>query len=256
MNSIPRIGFWKDTVSRCDATDSLREPAKSVLYNTLPGLYSPRVFDNTRVLVLNKDCLECAQRLHRLKPAVLNLADDNFPGGAVEMGSAAQEESIFRRTNIHRTLNLQTGFYPLRNIDTVYSPSVKIFKNRDGTLRTTMTDVAIITAPALRMPALVDGSLSEKDANILKHKIRMVLEVALYNKHTNIILGAMGCGAWKNPPGDVARCFQEVLREYKKYFQTIIFAILKVSQSDYLVRDRRALACNYTVFKSIIESSE
>ena len=41
------------------------------------------------------------------------------------------------------------------------------------------------------------------------------------------ILGAFGCGAFKNPPEVVAQAFYEVIYEmgYKKYFKRIVFAI-------------------------------
>ena len=54
----------------------------------------------------NEDCLVASKRLidAGMNPVVLNLADIPVPGGCVESGSGAQEESIFRRSNIIWTL--------------------------------------------------------------------------------------------------------------------------------------------------------
>lgn len=65
-----------------------------------------------KVLVKDIDCLIAYKQLQDAgnNPVVLNLADILVPGGCVESGSGAQEESIFRRSNITRTLT--QDFYP------------------------------------------------------------------------------------------------------------------------------------------------
>jgi uncharacterized protein (TIGR02452 family) len=51
--------------------------------------------------------------------------------------------------------------------------------------------------------------------------------VAAKNNQKNIILGAYGCGVFKNNPKDVAEYFKVVLKEegYEKLFEKIVFAI-------------------------------
>ena len=58
------------------------------------------------------DCLVACKHLIDASnnPVVLNLADILVPGGCVESGSGTQEESIFRRSNITKTL--MPEFYP------------------------------------------------------------------------------------------------------------------------------------------------
>lgn len=65
-----------------------------------------------KVSVKDIDCLIACKQLQDAgnNPVVLNLADILVPGGCVESGSGAQEESIFRRSNITRTLT--QDFYP------------------------------------------------------------------------------------------------------------------------------------------------
>ncbi len=46
--------------------------------------------------------------------------------------------------------------------------------------------------------------------------------------HTMLVLGAIGCGAFRNPPEEVVRCWQEVLNEAEfagGWFKEIWFAV-------------------------------
>ena len=62
--------------------------------------------DDTVFEILNIDCLYAAERLvdQGYNPAVLNMASFKYPGGGVTKGSAAQEESLCRRTNLYNSI--------------------------------------------------------------------------------------------------------------------------------------------------------
>lgn len=51
-----------------------------------------------------------------------------------------------------------------------------------------------------------------------------------FTKHniTHGVLGAMGCGAYRNPPREVARIYNEVVNEpeWNGVFEELVFAIL------------------------------
>lgn len=50
--------------------------------------------------------------------------------------------------------------------------------------------------------------------------------IALAHGHQNIVLGAWGCGVFRNDPKDIARYFKEVIfAEFADRFQKIVFAI-------------------------------
>ena len=49
--------------------------------------------------------------------------------------------------------------------------------------------------------------------------------MALREKAEVLILGAFGCGAFKNPPEVVAEAAYEIIQEYVYSFETIEFAI-------------------------------
>ena len=60
---------------------------------------------------------------------------------------------------------------------------------------------------------------------LLTARIRRIFEIAVANGNEVLILGAFGCGAFKNPPEIVARVFNKVMQDYLCYFDTIEYAV-------------------------------
>ena len=102
--------------------------------------------EKTIVEVLNIDCLEAVRLLQDkgFNPALLNMASRRNPGGGVIKGAGAQEETIFRRTNLFRSLYqfapyatlyglpLNQKQYPLdKNFGGVYTPIVVCFRENE-----------------------------------------------------------------------------------------------------------------------------
>lgn len=73
--------------------------------------------------------------------------------------------------------------------------------------------------------------------------MRQILRVLAQNQVTHCVLGAMGCGAFQNPPGEVARIYQEVLgeAEWNGVFEEIVFAVLDTKREGNYSIFRRAL---------------
>ena len=49
------------------------------------------------------------------------------------------------------------------------------------------------------------------------------------NGHTKLVLGALGCGVFANPPTDVAQCFLEVFHEPEfqgGWWDDVVFAVM------------------------------
>jgi hypothetical protein len=63
---------------------------------------------------------------------------------------------------------------------------------------------------------------------LTKDKMRLCLRMAGAKGHTMLVLGAIGCGAFRNPPEEVATCWMEVLSEVEfagGWFKEIWFAV-------------------------------
>ncbi|GAB1316784.1 hypothetical protein MFIFM68171_06994 [Madurella fahalii] len=66
------------------------------------------------------------------------------------------------------------------------------------------------------------------DRVLTKDKMRLCLRMAAAKGHTMLVLGAVGCGAFKNPPQEIANCWMEVLSEEELsggWFKEIWFAV-------------------------------
>lgn len=197
--------------------------------------------DATVFVELNSSFNVAKKYLNYGKTAVLNFANPHNPGGGVQNGAMAQEECLCRSSNLYLCISNQNVFndYYLynRNIGNdffsdrlIYTKNVTAFKD-DSPIPKVMPEnewfnVDIITCAA---PYIAKRNYTNLTALklLFKSRIKNILEAAIDNDVDVIILGAFGCGAFKNPPELVAKAFNEVLNEneYCKYFKKIVFAI-------------------------------
>ena len=250
---IKRIDCWEDTKKQALKLD---KPLKSIKYKYDPNFKFIFEFEKTDVSIINIDTIECGLKLKEngWNPLILNLADDCISGGCVNIGSGAQEESIFRVSNIFMTLIQTPDFYPIQKDEAILSSKIKIIKQSEKNNWKMIKDpqeLSIITCPALKYPSLENGKLKQCDILTLKNKIRLILQIAYTNNNDTVIFGAMGCGAWRNPCSDVAQVFKEVLDEYQGVFSKLYFAILKNAGDTYVVKNHNVQKDNYDIFKEI-----
>ena len=169
--------------------------------------------------------------------AVLNLASERHAGGGWQNGAMAQEEALCYRSSLY--LSLHKSYYPLPSLSVIYSPSVLIIRSATSAGHTLYTAPAsdlpvtsVISVAALRHPLLTaDGKKFKDDGQRAetKRKIRVSLRVAASKGHTRLVLGALGCGVFANPPTEVAECFLEVFREKELqggWWEDIVFAVM------------------------------
>lgn len=177
------------------------------------------------------------------KTAVLNFANPHNPGGGVHNGAMAQEECLCRSSNLYPCISNKNVFndYYLYHKDMnhyffsdrlIYTKGVTVFKD-DSDVPQIMPKsewfhVDVITCAA---PYIAKRKYTNKTAlkELFKGRIKNIFEAAIDNDVEVIILGAFGCGAFKNPPEVVAKAFHEVIEEnnYSNYFKKIVFAIPK-----------------------------
>jgi len=207
---------------------------------------------DTEVKVINQDCIYAAKDLidKGFNPCVLNMASFSTPGGGVIKGSSAQEENIFRRTNIFQSLyqfhsigenygiEQKEERYPLDyNFGGIYTPHVVVFKGGSDTRYTPLEEpfeIAVVSVSAVKNPTLKNGKLEPWVIDTTKSKIRQILDIALENGHDSLVLSAFGCGAYKTPPTEMAKLFKEVIesKNYKGAFKVIHFAIINVASTN------------------------
>lgn len=177
--------------------------------------------------------------------AILNLASDTSPGGGFERGALAQEEALCYRSSLF--LSLHKTHYPFTPLQGLYTRDVVI-------IRSSMTDGHAVLAPAvasadlpivsalsiaaIRRPKLADETRlgqtrkvfdDPEDRVLTKKKMRLALRMAASKGHDSVVLGALGCGAFRNPPEEIADAWKEVLEEDEfggGWWRAVWFAVL------------------------------
>jgi uncharacterized protein (TIGR02452 family) len=115
------------------------------------------------------------------------------------------------------------------------SPNVVVFRDTlDNGLAELPEDqrhvVAVMTVAAPRLPAVKEGGegfAREEDLEDLREKILLVLRMAAGEGVTRLVLGAMGCGAYRCPPRVVAQEMKMALEreEFAGWFGNVAFAV-------------------------------
>lgn len=214
---------------------------------------------NRNIVVENTDTVSAIHKYgERYNLCALNMASAKHAGGGVENGAKAQEEALFRCSNLHTTVT--QDMYPLAQDDLIYSYGVTFFKDFHYEDHEP-TECSVVTIPAINLnkKSFYDDALGDYVDMIegkpvgyetmMKSKIRVML-MAAYQDHCDcIILGAWGCGVFKNKPEDVARFFKEVLVDEGAalMFEKVVFAI---------INDRNSHGNNFEVFKDIVEPKQ
>jgi len=201
----------------CPKFELPEEEGKPTQKGTRIQVFDQDTFDTA--IILQPDTTSATEE----KPvAILNLASERHPGGGWLNGALAQEEALCYRSSLY--LTLKDDFYRIPPLSGVYSPTVIIIRDAlsrgHGLLcgETPAEDLpvtSVITVAAQRTPKLSRHLTYQHDSDrqLMKNKIRLILRIAARNGHTKLVLGALGCGAFRNPPKDVAQCFLEVFHE-------------------------------------------
>ncbi len=206
-----------------------------------------------RLVVSAKRSFEAASAYARtMKTCVLNFASASNPGGGVVNGSSAQEEALCRCSTLYFNLNtneMWSGFYsphrtardPIHNDDAIYTPRVTVFKG-DTAFPTTLpesdwyeVDVISCAAPNLREHPSNRMNSGDGDSRIElppdklralhERRLARILDIAAANGEEAVILGAFGCGAFRNDPRVVAAAAAAVVPRYRTRFKVIEFAV-------------------------------
>ncbi len=221
-----RVNTWLDTQDYYKDSPKYSSQIYENVTSTKRSAHSP----STTLKVVEQDCIYAALEAPPGKTCILNMADWVRAGGIVDAGSRAQEEELFRRSNLH--MHLHQSYYPLRLLQTVYSTDVEFFKDGFDKVFARMATPRkfdVISAPALVGPkTTADGQfyVNASDVDTMRAKIRNLILIAAERGVNTLILSAWGCGAFNCPPTHTAQLFKEVIEEYDGLIPNITFAII------------------------------
>jgi uncharacterized protein (TIGR02452 family) len=180
--------------------------------------------------VENNDCLHVAQKLGSC--CVLNMACASKPGGGFLGGAGAQEENLCRRSNYYQSLRQVQ--YPLPLLGAVFTPDVEVFRDSEAhgyklLDRTFSVNMLAVAADNRKLNFGTDPlHLTQAERKQMVYTVRSLLRAAVEQQQRVLVLGALGCGAFNNPPSEVATVFRQVLseRQFVRAFNRVVFAIL------------------------------
>ena len=174
----------------------------------------------TRVFVANEDVLAVAARVRDHDPLIMILADADTPGGNVMAGAGMQEESLFRRTALFSYLRKDAN--PIADTEALYARGVPVLCSSSSRTH------AFIACPGVKMPRVSPtvGRMCTADAEVLRRKNRLIVQVAATMGHATLVAGALGCGVWGCPARQVAEIFREVHVEHDGVLEEVHFAVL------------------------------
>ncbi len=167
---------------------------------------------------------------------VLNFASAKNAGGGFLNGSMAQEESLAFSSGLYSTqLKCPTYYNENKRCKSmcytehaIYSPDVVFFRDDNAELIAKPVTASVLTMPAVNMGQVVAKKESLKDAaRTMYQRMHKVLLAFAKQGNTTIILGAYGCGVFKNDNNDVVSNWRKLFdTDFKDIFETVIFAIL------------------------------
>ena len=177
---------------------------------------------------------------------VLNFASAKNPGGGFLNGAKAQEESLAVSGALYPTLTAHEEYYRENRANRsmmyldygIYSPDVVFF--RDGAFRLTETPVSasVLTLPAVNMGQVrLKGEDLEEAGRVMRRRMKLALSIFAERKARHLILGAYGCGVFRNDPREIARWWRELLEEgMGRYFDSVFHAVLDRSRDQRCIR--------------------
>ncbi|WP_405866205.1 TIGR02452 family protein [Streptomyces sp. NBC_01515] len=212
--------------------------ADTRLYGPEPVRTPPFSPAETVFEVTGESSLEAARRLTG-PVAVLNFASARNPGGGFLNGAQAQEEALCRASALYTCLLEARGFYdhhrahrdPFYTDRVIHSPAVPVFRDDKGRLLDEPYTAGFLTAAAPNA-GVVLRTAPERAAELpdaIAVRAERVLETAALHGYRRLVLGAWGCGVFRNDPAQVAGAFHALLGPGGRFaaaFEHVVFGVL------------------------------
>ncbi|GAA1018025.1 TIGR02452 family protein [Acrocarpospora pleiomorpha] len=211
--------------------------------------------------VTAESSLQAARRLHVAKAeriAVLNFASARNPGGGYLGGAKAQEEDLCRNALLYPCLLQAPDYYAAHRASpdllyshrVIWSPDVPVHRDDNGRLLADPYRVSLLTSPAPNAGEALRRDPNARNAiqRALYQRAERVLAVAAHHGARQLVLGAWGCGVFRNDPREVADAFHTHLTgAFSTVFERVVFAVWDRSPES---TNRAAFADRFTSWSS------
>ncbi|MEV4227036.1 TIGR02452 family protein [Streptomyces bobili] len=222
-------------ILRRPVSETARERVSETSWQAIPDLASAE----PRIEVTGESSLEAARRLADAPVAVLNFASARNPGGGYLNGAQAQEEALCRGSALYTCLLRAPEFYdhhrahrdPFYTDRVIHSPAVPVFRDDRGRFLSEPYTAGFLTAAAPNA-GVVLRTAPERASELpraLAVRAERVLETAAAHGYRRLVLGAWGCGVFRNDPAQVADAFRTLLGpggRFERTFAHVVFGVL------------------------------
>ena len=204
----------------------------------------------------NVDSFSAALRMAQAAPQsekpvlVLNFANPVNPGGGVRSGARAQEEDLCRKSTLLLSLEgaaaepyyvYNRGLQTFMGSDAlIVSPRVEILRDASGALLPETAVVAALTCAAPMLNYGYEGLTEAGYRETVFRRICGMLRAAAYFGYRELVLGAWGCGAFRNDAAVMAELFSQAFAQLRfgptpaaEWFRRVVFAVLDRSDEKY-----------------------
>ena len=199
----------------------------------------PEARRRTAFEVTDEGSLVAARRLHLAgaeRIAVLNFASARNPGGGYVGGAKAQEEDLCRNALLYPCLLQAPDYYAAHRASpdllysdrVIWSPDVPVHRGDDGRLLAEPYPISFLTSAAPNAGEALrrDPGVRGRIRRVLHQRAERVLAVAAHHGARQLVLGAWGCGVFRNDPGEVAEAFHTHLTgAFSSAFERVTFAV-------------------------------
>jgi len=204
-----------------------------------------RHFPETKVRIVNADVIDLVHAIIdrserngvERKVIALNMANQFRPGGGFVHGRIAQEEALCFRTALHSQLDPKEYEGPTGFGDFTASLQLNVPVLRKGIdngfaflkpeERWKINILSMAGYDRHKLPKEDQKRpLSPEQYAGLHTKINAILMAAAHAGADVLVLGALGCGVFANPPEQVSTAFANVLHRFAGVFERVYFAIL------------------------------
>lgn len=235
-----RVDIGTDLQSAIENTQLCKGNDFAAVFNERDRLLLNWKETSTVFEITQETTLQAAERLSQEHDKVycLNFASAKKPGGGFLNGSQAQEESLARSSALYPCIVQMTEMYEankrlktcLYNDDMIYSPKVPVFRKDNGDLLDHYYQTSFLTAPAVNAGVIREQEPENvlKIEGVMKDRLEKILSLAIVKGYRVLLLGAWGCGVFRNDPNEVAAYFKYHLVEnpvFKDRFDRVVFAI-------------------------------
>ena len=190
-----------------------------------------------RYEIVNESVVDTILRHGGDNCGVLNFASAKNPGGGFLNGSLAQEEALAVSSDLYNSQLQSKELYDINwkcrttlyTHNMIYSRNVTFIRNGRMALLPSPVFANVLTAPAVNAGAYYKNENGSKSTvlDVMKKRMRYILNVFATKGDRTIILGAFGCGVFKNEAEDVANIFYQLLKNERmeNCFECIVFAV-------------------------------